>query len=100
MPKYEINQYRGVYKRAIELYEDEKFKEAGLLLEKVCENDQSNYMACYYYADLLYYGKGMPKDPKKAFQYYMIAATNKVTPIKIQFKLFHGLQRLQNMLTH
>lgn len=79
MPKYEINQYRGVYKRAIELYEDEKFKEAGLLLEKVCENDQSNYMACYYYADLLYYGKGMPKDPKKAFQYYMIAATNKVT---------------------
>lgn len=79
MPNYEINQYRGVYKRAVELYESEKFKDAGLLLQKVYENDPENYMACYYLADLLYYGKGIAKNTKKAFDLYMIAATNKVT---------------------
>ena len=27
MAEYTINQYRGVYKRALELYQDEKYKE-------------------------------------------------------------------------
>ena len=64
MPEYVINQYKGVYKRAVELYTEEKFKECAPLFEMVVKNDQLNYSACYYMADLLYYGKGVNKDIK------------------------------------
>lgn len=79
MAEYIINQYRGVFKRALELYQEEKFKEAGPLLELVVLNDPSNFNACYYLADVLYYGKGLQKNLKRAFQLFMIAATNKIT---------------------
>ena len=58
MAEYVINQYRGVFKRAVELYENEKFKDSFLLFETVVQNDQANYQACYYLGDQLYYGKG------------------------------------------
>ena len=79
MAEYVINQYRGVFKRALELYENEKYKECGQMLETVVKNDPENFQAQYYLADLLYYGKGVPKNIKRAFQLYMTAATNKVT---------------------
>ncbi|MGM9970116.1 MAG: tetratricopeptide repeat protein [Anaeroplasma sp.] len=79
MAQYVINQYRGVYKRALELYEEEKFKEAAPLFELVVANDQANFNACYYLGDLLYNGKGTPKNLKRAFQMFMTAATNKIT---------------------
>jgi len=78
MAEYVINQYRGVYKRALELFQDEKFKECIPMFESVVTNDESNYDARYYLADLLYYGKGTDKNTKRAFQLYMSAASNKV----------------------
>ena len=77
MPEYVINQYRGVYKRALELYQDEKFKECFPMFETVVKNDPGNYDAYYYLADLLYNGKGCEKDTKSAFQYFITSATNK-----------------------
>ena len=77
MAEYVINQYRGVYKRALELYNDEKFKECYPMFETVVKNDVLNYDAKYYLADLLYNGKGCTKNVKEAFQLYMTAATNK-----------------------
>ena len=79
MPEYVINQYKGVYKRAVELFEEEKYKEAAPLFEMVVKNDPLNYSASYYLADMLYNGKGLSKDIKRAFQLYMTAATNKVS---------------------
>lgn len=79
MPEYVINQYVGVYKRAEELYEEEKYKEAVGLFTQIVENDKDNFAACYYLADCLYYGKGIAKDIKRAFQLFMTAATNKIT---------------------
>ena len=79
MGQYVINQYRGVFKRAAELYREGKFKEAGPLLEMVVLNDPSNYDACYYLGDLLYNGNGLSKNIKRAFQLFMVAATNKNT---------------------
>ncbi len=79
MAEYVVNQYKGVFKRAEELYEEEKFKDAVNLLLQIVENDKENYTACYYLADCLYYGKGVSKDIKRAFQLYMSAATNKIT---------------------
>ena len=55
MAEYVINQYRGVFKRAVELYENEKFKDSFLLFETVVQNDQANYQACFYLGDQLYY---------------------------------------------
>lgn len=79
MAEYIINRYTGVFKRAEELYNDEKYKEAVPLLTQVVENDRNNANAHYYLADCLYYGKGTPKDIKRAFQYYMFAAQSKIT---------------------
>lgn len=79
MAEYVINQYRGVFKRAVELYENEKFKDSFLLFETVVQNDQANYQACYYLGVQLYYGKGCPKNVKRAFQLFMSAASNKIT---------------------
>lgn len=79
MAEYVINQYRGVFKRAMELYEAEKFKDSYLLFETVVSNDPANFQACYYLADQLYYGKGCPKNVKKAFTLFMNAASNKIT---------------------
>ncbi len=77
--EFVINEYRGVFKRAEELYLDEKYKEAVPLLQTVVDNDKENYAACYYLGECLYSGKGIAKDPKKAFQLFMTAASNKVT---------------------
>lgn len=79
MAEYIVNQYKGVFKRAEELYDEEKFKDAANLFTQIVENDKENYAACYYLADCLYYGKGIAKDVKKAFQLFMTAATNKIT---------------------
>lgn len=79
MAEYVVNQFKGVFKRAEELYYEEKYKDAVGLFSQIVENDSDNHAACYYLADCLYYGKGIAKDVKKAFQYFMIAATNKVT---------------------
>ena len=79
MPEYVINQYKGVFKRAEELYNEEKWKEVVPLLEMVCKNDPENFTACFYMAELLYNGRGIEKDIKRAFQLYMLAATNKIT---------------------
>lgn len=79
MAEFVVNQYKGVYKRAEELYDEGKYKEAVQLFKMVVENDPENYAAGYYLADCLYNGKGAPKDLKTAFQLFMTAATNKVT---------------------
>lgn len=79
MAEYVINQYRGVFKRAVELYNEEKWKECAPLFELVVLNDPANFNACYYLGELLYYGRGLSKNVKRAFQMYMAAATNKVT---------------------
>lgn len=77
MAEYRINNYRAVYKRAVELYNEGKFRDAVPLLEMVCEHDKENFDACFYLADCLYNGKGISKNIKRAFQFYMIAASNK-----------------------
>ena len=77
MAEYVINQYRGVFKRALELYQDEKFKECYPMFETVVKNDPMNYDAKFYLADLQYNGKGCTKNISSAFQLYMTAATNK-----------------------
>ena len=69
MAEYVINQYRGVFKRAMELYENEKFKDSFLLFETVVQNDPANYQAAYFLGEQLYYGKGCPKNVKRAFQF-------------------------------
>ena len=79
MAEYVINQFKGVFKRAEELYNEEKYKEAAGLFKQIVDNDKSNYAAAYYLADCLYYGKGVSKDVVKAFELFMIAATNKIT---------------------
>lgn len=79
MPEFVINQYRGVYKRAVELYEEEKYRDAAPLFEIVVKNDPSNYTAFYYLAEMLYEGKGISKNLKRAFELFTVAAQNKVT---------------------
>jgi TPR repeat protein len=79
MAEYVINQNRGVFKRAVELYELEKFKDSFLLFETVVQNDQANYQAFYYLGEQFYYGKGCPNNGKRAFQLFMTAASNKIT---------------------
>lgn len=79
MAEYVVNQFKGVYKRAEELYYEEKYKDAVTLFKQIVEKDPDNHAACYFYADCLYYGRGVAKDVKKAFEFFMIAATNKVT---------------------
>lgn len=78
MAEYVINQYRGVFKRAVELYGEEKYKECAPLFDLVVTNDPTNFNACYYLAELLYHGNGIAKNTKRAFQLYMMAATNKI----------------------
>ena len=79
MAEYKINEFKGAFKRAEELYYENKFKEAVAIFEKIVENDSNDFASCYFLADCLYYGKGTAKDIKKAFQLFMIAATNKIT---------------------
>ena len=79
MAQYVINQYKGLFKRAEELYYEQKYRDCVPLFQQVVDNDKENYAACYFLADCLYYGKGTPKDIKKAFQLFMMAATNKIT---------------------
>ena len=79
MAEYIINQSAGVYKRAMELYDEGKFKEAYPLLDDVVANDSENHLAEYFLADLLYYGKGCAVDQKRAFSLYYSAAQNKIT---------------------
>ena len=74
MPSYVINKYRGLYKRAYELYEEKKYKEALELLEVVVSKDESNYEANYYLAEIYFYGKEVPKNEKRAFACYLYAA--------------------------
>ena len=79
MAEFVLNEFRGVFKRAEELYNEEKYKDAVPLFRDVVEHDKDNYIACYYLADCLYYAKGTSRDYKKAFELFMIAASNKLT---------------------
>ena len=79
MAEFVLNEFRGVFKRAEELYNEEKYKDAVPLFRDVVEHDRDNYIACYYLADCLYYAKGTSRDYKKAFELFMIAASNKLT---------------------
>ena len=76
MPSYVINKYRGLYKRAKELYDEKKFKEASELLEVVVSKDETNFEANYYLAEIYFYGKEVPKNEKRAFSCYLYAAEN------------------------
>ena len=79
MPEYKVNKWRGVYKRAIELYNEEKYQDSATFLDMVVTNDPENFNACYYFGTLLYSGKGVSKNVKRAFEMFMVAAQNKVT---------------------
>ena len=79
MAEYIVNQYSGVFRRAEELYNEEKYKEAAQLFIQITENDHNNFAAAYYLGDCYYYGKGVAKDVKKAFQLFTSAALNKIT---------------------
>ena len=68
MAEFVLNEFRGVFKRAEELYNEEKYKDAVPLFRDVVEHDKDNYIACYYLADCLYYAKGTSRDYKKAFE--------------------------------
>ena len=74
MAEYIVNQYSGVFRRAEELYNEEKFKEASRLFIQITANDPHNFAAAYYLGDCYYYGKGVAKDVKKAFQLFTSAA--------------------------
>ena len=76
MPSYVINKYRGLYKRASELYEEKKYKEAAELLEVVVSKDETNFVANYYLGEIYFYGKEVPKNEKRAFSCYLYAAEN------------------------
>lgn len=79
MAERTVNLYRGVFKRAEELYNEEKYRDAAPLFKQIIENDPENFVACYYYAECLYYGRGVAKDVKQAFKMFMTAAANKIT---------------------
>ncbi|MBO5711715.1 MAG: SEL1-like repeat protein [Acholeplasmatales bacterium] len=79
MAEYIINQSAGIYKRAMELYDEGKFKDAVPLLEDVVLNDSENHNAEYFLAECLYHGKGCAVDHKRAFSLYYSAAANKIT---------------------
>ncbi len=79
MPNYVINKYRGLYKRAYELYEEKKYKEAIELLEVVCEKDGANFEANFYLAEIYYNGLAGDIDYQKAFNHYLYAASNNIT---------------------
>lgn len=87
--------YSGVYKRAMELYNDRRYKEAVRMLEAVVENDKTNYLAHFYLAECVFDGKGTPKDFKKAIKLYYVAAQNK--EIEAAYKL--GLCYLEGLGT-
>ena len=85
MPEIVDSNYSGVYKRAKELYNNKRYKEAVKMLEAVVENDISNYKACFFLAECLFEGKGTIIDFKRAFDLYFIAAQNK--EIEAAYKL-------------
>lgn len=78
MAEYVISAYTGVYKRAVELYEEEKYNQAAQLFEEVVKNDPDNYEAAFYMGEICYYGHGHEVNVKLAFQNYMKAAINKI----------------------
>lgn len=79
MAEFIINDYMGVYKRAVELYEEGKFQDSIPLFTEVVANDKNNYIACYYLGDCYYFGRGVEKNHTRAFELFMKAATNKIT---------------------
>ena len=74
------NLYSGVYKRAVELFNDGAYIEAFIKLKAVVENDTDNYKASYFLAECYFNGLGTKKDLKKAFDNYHKAAINHYIP--------------------
>lgn len=68
------NPYVGVYKRAVELFNEESFHEAFQKFSAVVENDKENYNACYYLGECYFRGLGTEKNLTKAYENYAIAA--------------------------
>jgi TPR repeat protein len=77
MPEFVESNYSGVYKRALELYSNKKFKDAFKMLDTVVENDKSNINAHFLLGECYFDGKGIMKDERKAFNLYYYAAQNK-----------------------
>ncbi len=84
MQEMTYHAYRGVYKRALELYEEENYREAFTKFLAVTQNDHDNFMANFYLAECYYHGYGTEKDMKKAYQNYCISAANHHHPSEYQ----------------
>lgn len=71
------NPYLGVYKRAVELYQEHNYNEAFQKFFLVVEKDEDNFEACFYLAECYFYGFGIDKNLEQAFQLYLKAASKK-----------------------
>ena len=58
MKEHIYNLYSGVYKRAIELFNDGAYIEAFMKFNAVVENDSSNYKASYFLDECYFNGLG------------------------------------------
>lgn len=80
MQDHIYNLYSGVYKRAVELFNDGAYIEAFTKFKAVVENDEANYKASYFLAECYFNGLGTKKDLRKAYENYHKAAINHYVP--------------------
>lgn len=93
------NPYAGVYKRAVELLENDEYQEGFIKMFSVVENDGKNYMANYYLGNCYFYGYGTEINYDKAFKNYFIAASNKIVSaiymVGYCYEFGHGVEKAE-----
>ena len=70
MPEFVESNYSGVYKRALELYSNKKFKDAFKMLDTVVENDKSNINAHFLLGECYFEGKGVEQSYEEAAKWF------------------------------